>query len=64
MSTSRDTRRPDFKVIPWLRKLLGRWAASLILAVLVGTVGVVIFVEGSISSLRQVLPVEVLRQER
>jgi signal transduction histidine kinase len=64
MGISRDNSHPDIKAVPWLRKLLGRWAASLILAVLVGTVGVVVFVEGSISSLRQVLPVEVLRQER
>ncbi len=64
MDTSRHRGTQGRTAAPWWRRLLGRWAASLILAVLVGTAGVILFVEGSLSNLRQILPVEVLRQER
>ncbi len=46
------------------RRLLSRWPAAFIAAVLIGTTALVLYVEASISKLKQVLPVEVLRQER
>ena len=46
------------------RRLLSRWPAAFIAAVLIGTTALVLYVEASISELKQVLPVEVLRQER
>jgi len=46
------------------RRLLSRWPAAFIAAVLIGTTAIVLYVEASISGLKQVLPVEVLRQER
>lgn len=46
------------------RPLLSRWPAAFIAAVLIGTTALVLYVEASISQLKQVLPVEVLRQER
>ena len=46
------------------RPLLSRWPAAFIAAVLIGTTALVLYVEASISELKQVLPVEVLRQER
>ena len=49
---------------PGKRPLLSRWPAAFIAAVLIGTTALVLYVEASISELKQVLPVEVLRQER
>src|SRR3546814_1764518 len=46
------------------RPLLSRWPAAFIAAVLIGTTALVLYVEASVSKLKQVLPVEVLRQER
>ena len=46
------------------RRLLSRWPAAFIAAVLIGTTALVLYVEASVSKLKQVLPVEVLRQER
>jgi signal transduction histidine kinase len=46
------------------RRMLSRWPAAFIAAVLIGTTAIVLYVEASISELKQVLPVEVLRQER
>ncbi|WP_420348499.1 PAS-domain containing protein [Pelagibius sp.] len=54
MSWTETTKRP----------LLSRWPAAFIAAVLIGTTALVLYVEASISQLKQVLPVEVLRQER
>ena len=49
---------------PTKRPLLSRWPAAFIAAVLIGATALVLYVEASISGLKQVLPVEVLRQER
>ena len=46
------------------RPLLSRWPAAFIAAVLIGTTALVLYVEASVSKLKQVLPVDVLRQER
>ncbi|MEQ8357581.1 MAG: PAS-domain containing protein [Kiloniellaceae bacterium] len=46
------------------RRLLSRWPAAFIAAVLIGTTALVLYVEASITKLKQVLPVDVLRQER
>ncbi|MGF1592989.1 MAG: PAS-domain containing protein [Kiloniellaceae bacterium] len=46
------------------RPILSRWPAAFIAAVLIGTTALVLYVEASVSKLKQVLPVEVLRQER
>src|SRR5690606_42149287 len=46
------------------RPLLSRWPAAFLAAVLIGTTALVLYVEASVSKLKQVLPVEVLRQER
>ena len=54
MNRTENTKRP----------LLSRWPAAFIAAVLIGTTALVLYVEASISQLKQVLPVEVLRQER
>jgi len=46
------------------RPLVSRWPAAFLAAVLIGTTALVLYVEASVSKLKQVLPVEVLRQER
>src|SRR3546814_13333349 len=40
------------------RPLLSRWPAAFIAAVLIGTTALVLYVEASVSKLKQVLPVE------
>ncbi len=43
---------------------LSHWAATLLVAIFVGTTGIILYVETSISNLKEVLPIEVIRQER
>src|SRR3546814_19604186 len=45
------------------RPLLSRWPAAFIAAVLIGTTALVLYVEASVSKLKQVLPLAVLRSE-